>query len=1232
MTVRSAKEASDLDIAFPAFFFGCEKKPAHGPVSLIGEVMYLKSIEMQGFKSFADRIVFSFQEGITGIVGPNGSGKSNVADAVRWVLGEQKVKQLRSSTMQDVIFSGTENRKPLGFAYVALTLDNTDHFLTLDYAEVTVSRRVYRSGESEYRINGTQVRLRDVQELFYDTGVGKEGYSIIGQGQIDRILSGKPEERRELFDEAAGIVKYKRRKSVTLKKLENEQQNLEQSLVVLKELEHRVGPLERQSLKAREYLKKKEELKQYDTALFLAQNARFEKESGVLSSSIAIAEEQHAADSEQALKVLAQYEETHAEIREKDTQIAEFSRLLSGDAAEKEKLEGRIHVLEEQVHAIEQDDAHVKERLDALAADLDRRERDGKQYRLRLAEDEKEREKTGQEREALQAEALRLQEQTDRDAGALEEGRNALLALLTERAQMESEKEHFRTMQEQAALREKELRAELDSQQKKRDALQEELKSAAQSLQEVGDTILAKEKQRALLSGRARRWREQEQELEKTLAAMREEYHRKRSRLESLKNIAERYDGYGNSIRRVMERRRDTPGILGVVADLIHTGECYETAIETALGGSIRNIVTDNEETAKRMIRYLKEGRYGRATFLPLSAMKAPDRVPGVQVLGEPGVLGLADTLVETKEEYRPVAASLLGRILVVDTLDHAAALAKKYHYTLRIVTLEGDLLAPGGSMTGGAYKNKSGLLGRNREIEELEKEIGNAREKEAGIRQRLEEIQTARQLQEEDSAELEDALRGDELKRNTLQVNLEHLLEEDAVLQDSCDGLMEQIAGYQAQRNEMDSGSEESARRMEDSRRKEEAQIQENERLAAQEAQNRAHLEDVQQQIASLNMKLARLEEACAFEEENIRRTADEILSFHEQQQTILLGAANSGREIEERQKEMEQLRRQAAAAGTAREEHQNRLLSCTQEKESQTALQANLLKKRERLSEELTRMEQELFRLNDRKQKLEETHEKSVNYMWEEYELTLHEAAGLHGMADCSEAECKKRILSLKEEIRALGQVNVSAIEEYKEVSGRYEFLRAQHEDLVQGAEALKRIIADLDRGMKKQFSEKFAAIQEEFNRAFRELFGGGKGTLQLALDEDKDILDCGVRIIAQPPGKKLQNMMQLSGGEKALTAIALLFAIQNLKPSPFCLLDEIEAALDDPNVVRFANYLRKLTVNTQFIVITHRRGTMTAADRLYGITMQEKGVSTMVSVDLIENELEETPAGSE
>ncbi len=1186
--------------------------------------MYLKSIEVQGFKSFANKIVFDFHNGITGIVGPNGSGKSNVADAVRWVLGEQRVKQLRGGTMQDVIFAGTENRRPLSYAYVAITLDNSDHQLAIDYEEVTVSRRLYRSGESEYLINGAACRLKDINELFYDTGIGKEGYSIIGQGQIDRILSSKPEESRELFDEATGIVKFKRRKNTAQKKLEDEKQNIVRINDILAELEKQLGPLEKQSAVAREYLKKKEALKLYDVNMFLLETGRVQRAITELETKIGDADRELKETTEQYEKIKKEHARIEEELEELNRRLDETKEAASRAGLGRQQLEGQIEVLKEQIHSVQQGGEQLEGRLKNIAADMKERQ----EAREKLAAEQTELAKQLEAATAVSTEAdARLQElraRIEAENTAAETSKNSIISLLNERASTKGRLQRYDAMQEQAQIRRTELNQKLLLAKSSEEEQRGQYEGYRKELEEVSGRIIE-------LSEIQREKEAEAESLRRELGKKNEEleigqsaFHRESSRLESLRNMAERYDGYGNSIRKIMEQKKNVPGIEGVVADLIKVDQRYETAVETALGGSIQNIVTENEETAKRLIEYLKKNRFGRATFLPLTSVGGRGGFAKPEALKEKGAIGLASTLVRADKKYDRVVQHLLGRVLVAEHIDDAIRIARKYNHSIFIVTLEGESLSPGGSMTGGAFRNSSNLLGRKRELTELEE---NVQKLEADIREarlRIEALREQRRARRTEAESLNAELQQLYLNQNTAKMNSDQAKAR----------LDEIIEGYSGLRKELS----EIEKQFADIRDSREAIFREIRESEEQEKQNEARIEAAQITLTELKQKesagisenerahlnLAALTQKAGFVDENAARIERELTRLHAEEQEIQESMQKGDADIEAKEEGIGALQKQIEAMIAESERLSSETAELGGRREALLTGQKDFFTRREELSERQTHLDKEVFRLNSQREKLEETADSLTDYMWEEYELTYNTALPMKKEEYTDLAALKKQTSVLKDEIRKLGDVNVNAIEDYKNIAERYEFMNTQRNDLVKAEETLMGIIEELDTGMRRQFEEQFARIRVEFDKAFKELFGGGKGTLEL--DSDADMLEAGVRIIAQPPGKKLQNMMQLSGGEKALTAISLLFAIQNLKPSPFCLLDEIEAALDDSNVNRFAKYLHKLTKNTQFIIITHRKGTMESADRLYGITMQEKGVSTLVSVNLIEEELDE------
>ena len=1186
--------------------------------------MYLKSIEVQGFKSFANRLVFEFHNGITGIVGPNGSGKSNIGDAVRWVLGEQSAKQLRGGKMEDVIFAGTELRKPVSYASVAITIDNSDHALPVDFDQVTITRKVFRSGESEYLMNGSACRLRDINELFYDTGIGKEGYSIIGQGQIDRILSGKPEERRELFDEAAGIVKFKRRKAAAQKKLDDESRNLVRVNDILAELEKQVGPLEHQAEKAKEYLKLKEELKKNDVNLFLIESDEFKEELAKVNETFSIADAELKAAKAEFEKSGAEYEANEERLSCLNHTIEENSSIANQAEIDKNRLSSQIELLNEQIKSVLASDEQLNKRLDSikerlLDSDEEKKRLISERFKLtdRLDEMKAECEEADNIVKSLTESIAELEEN-------VENGKDDVIDNLNERGQIKAKLQRNVTLLEQVNIRKSELtrklincKSEEDTQKQNLDSLKKQLSDVREDISSINEKLSDREKNQLLIRDTINKYNTDINNLNRIVMG-------ESSRLESLKNITERYDGYGSSIRKVMEQKEKNKGIIGVVADIIKTKKQYETAIETALGGTIQNIVTDNEETAKGLITFLKQNKFGRATFLPLSAISGRDIKVDNTLTSEKGAIGFANQLIECDSEFYELARYLLGRILVVDNIDNALAIARRHNHSVRIVTLEGDMLSPGGSMSGGAFKNSSNLLGRRREIEELETsvagnekklksletELSNARDKLSVVRNELEQLKT--ELQEKQLAEntssmnLEAAERKqEELNRAYTNSKRESEEIEVSVLQINAEIDACKIALAESERHDKE---------LTDKINSDNAKIE----------QNKAELAARQAEAEKRHIEFANFSQQDTFAEENIKRVLREISRLNEEADEIKDSLGSADDEIREKKENIAKIGETIATAEAKIAEYAGITAKEREERDKVQEKQRELFTRREEISGRINTLDKECLRISSRIEKIETMRDERIDYMWNEYELTLIRAAELRDESLNNSDVLRKSITVLKADIKKLGDVNVNAIEDYKEISERYIFLKTQHDDLITARDTLIKVIDELDTGMRTQFIEKFQEIKVEFDKVFKELFGGGRGTLEL--EEDVDILEAGIKIISQPPGKKLQNMMQLSGGEKALTAISLLFAIQNLKPSPFCLLDEIEAALDDSNVVRYAKYLHKLTKNTQFIVITHRRGTMAAADRLYGITMQEKGVSTLVSVDLIEDQLDD------
>ena len=1186
--------------------------------------MYLKSVEIHGFKSFANKIVFNFHNGITGIVGPNGSGKSNVADAVRWVLGEQSAKQLRGANMQDVIFSGTQMRKPMGYAYVAITLDNSDHTLATDYEEVTVSRRVYRSGESEYLINGSPCRLKDVYEMFYDTGIGKEGYSIIGQGQIDKILSGKPEERRELFDEAAGIVKFKKRKDTALKKLASEQANLVRVDDILAEKEKRIEPLGKQSKTAREYLSKKEELKRLDVNLFLIESGRTGDVLRELSGKLSIANEDLNESRGKYESLKGEYSEVEERIKTLDGQIEEKRKQLTEGELKKERLKSQITLNEQAIKSAETSREHYIEQKESLSERLDRQIKEKEQLDLAKAEIDTALKELTVTRDEAKKELGGVQARIEELNGIIEKNQSAIMQMLNERATIKADITKYDTMLEQAKIQRAQVQSRLLRAKSEEKEQEEELKNLYKELNDITASILKTDQEREILEEQVAQFKTELEESDRKLSQAQIGYHKEKSRLDAMKNIAERYDGYGGSIKRVMEHKEKNKGIIGVIADIISVDREYETAVETALGGNIQNIVTEDEEVAKKMIRMLKETKGGRATFMPLTSVKDRGEFDKPSVRDEKGFIGMASELVKADKKYSDVVSQLLGAIIVVDHVDNALLMARKYNYLLRIVTLEGEYLTPGGSLAGGAFKNASNLLGRKREIEELEETVRKSLKNVEKIMDDIENIKDNRRAVRKRVEELQESLKEQAVMQNTAQMNVDRAEE---IKRDTVSGyerLKKDNREIEDQLAKISTGKEETGVKLAESENSE----NELKKIIQDCGKELEELRDIESErvikSSDIELKVNTLHRDAEHAASNVERTDTEIKRLREELEEINTRIGAEDKEIEVRNSNIVQINETLAASADSKDSDEDFLNRTMAEKEELLKKQNSFFEATEKINNKINSLDKEVMRLNSQKDRVEEDQGNLVSYIWNEYELSLSTAGQLRDESLKEPGAIRRSIREVKDAIKALGDVNVNAIEEYKTLMEEYGFLKGQHDDLVEAEKTLSNIVAELDEAMRARFAEKFKDIASEFDKVFKEMFGGGKGSLEL--QEEEDILEAGIKIIAQPPGKKLQNMMQLSGGEKALTAIALLFAIQNLKPSPFCLLDEIEAALDESNVGRFAGYLHKLTKHTQFIVITHRRGTMEQADRLYGITMQEKGVSTLVSVNLIDKDLDD------
>ncbi len=1184
--------------------------------------MYLKNIEVNGFKSFANKINFKFEKGITGIVGPNGSGKSNVGDAVRWVLGEQSALKLRGSKMEDVIFSGTELRKPQGSAYVAITLDNSDHSLPIDYNEVTVARRVYRSGESEYLINGNVSRLKDVASLFFDTGVGKEGYSIIGQGQVERIISGKPEERRDLFDEAAGIVKYKKNKLATEKSLETEHANLNRVNDILSGLQDRIEPLRAQSEKAVKYLEYKEELKTYEVNSFLLEVDKLRQKLDENKEKLQITKD----DKERLLKEFedtkSEYERLEEELEELNTKIEDTRLVINGCTLDNERSEGEIRVLKERIASCEGIAKESVTQIERVKGELERlneelAKENEKKSRINLDHKEREDRVHAAEDEVNKA-SVKVSEIENR----IDDAKGFIIDSLNNSSSLKEKSARYDAMLENISLRRSELKSKFITSKATEDEAKNNFSTLSEKFVAINAEYSKNQTDIQNVEDELERSIRKQNELRNNLGRYNQQIISLKSKYENVRNLSERYEGYGQSIKRVMERKDKNPNILGVVADIISVEKEYETAIETALGGAIQNIVTEDEETARDLIKYLRDNKFGRATFLPLTSVKGRGSVDQ-DALHEHGVIGIASELTSSDKKYKDLVASLLGRVIVVDNIDNAIKIERKYKHNLRIVTLLGDLFNPGGAMSGGAFKNNSNLLGRKREMDDLEEEIKKTSEIfEKSQKEAVECDANVRRLSEEKDRLSSEANRLS-IDKNSITINMssvEKVLEECQAsfgsIKKENDELDKQVIEINRNKDELLDEAKQHDIAVENNRNS--ISALEKELLDAKNFRT-----GKEESLAALKVELGSAQKSEEFIDSAISRIKADIGRYKAELNSYNERTKEQSSLTESLNKEIEEYSHRIAENNERTDKHNKILDELNRSKAKINDSHKAFFSKREELSGRISGLDKAEFTLNSTIEKQELEKDNLSNYMWEEYELTYSSAESLKSNEYTDSNALKKLISGVKQRIKALGEVNVGAVEEFKEVNERYTFLKSQHDDIVQAEENLKKVIADLDRAMKDTFALKFREIQTMFSKVFKEMFGGGRASLELV--DEENLLETGIIINAQPPGKKLQNMMQLSGGEKALTAISLLFAIQSLKPSPFCLLDEIEAALDDSNVKRFANYLSKLTKDTQFIVITHRKGTMECADCLYGITMQEKGVSTLVSVNLIEDKLD-------
>ena len=1182
--------------------------------------MRLKKLYIHGFKSFADRVEMTFEHGVTGVVGPNGCGKSNISDAVRWVLGEQSARQLRGSRMEDVIFNGTEKRRRMAYCEVTLTFDNEDHSLPSDYTEVAVTRRVFRTGESEYLLNGAACRLKDVVDLFRDTGIGRDGYSIVGQGRVGEILSQKSEDRRQVFEEAAGIVKYKARKSEAEKRLDNTEQNLSRIADIISELESRLEPLRLQSEDARKYLAMREEQKGLDLNVFLIRSERYQEKIAELRLTAENMRETLAQNEREQQALNERRESVQNQLSEREEKAAELRESLQALIQEVEAQEGQANVLRERLAASRREQARVEDEKRAAEEG-----ETGMRRRIETLEGEIAREGEGvAAREERQAALDRALEEAEAAAARLEteaeDAKERVIRFMNDMGDVKSEQARLTALGEAIDRQLTSLSAGAEEDSRVTADLTRAVEDAEGVWDEENDRLKALNEAAREISERTRRAGEEYERLtaeSQKLLSIKQELG---SRLKLLTEMQRDYEGYNLSVKQVLmeAERRGGAGVHGVVASILHAPQKLERALDMVLGGTLQNVVVDRDEDAKAMIEYLKRNRYGRATFLPISSIRGRTLDMGERrVLSMPGCVGLASEMVTYDPIYRGIVENLLGRTVIAEDLNSGIAIQRAGRYQFRLVTLDGDVMHSGGSMTGGSVQSRmTSLLSREREITESTENMKKLTEKLAQAQNQLKKGEEERAALKRERAQLFDDVHQQEIAVTRAEDHLARAREElnghtgrAARVNEARAQLAEQKAEILSQLDALGQRRETTEDEGEALRKKAQAlQTSLSEKRAALNAQRqeagdarvalataKRGFEALKQDLSRLNAQKGDAARALAEAAESLRALAcrlkadEEALTTEEGHLELARRGLNGAREDFQR-------------ADESRLKAQTELKEISESAERLRVATEEFTDRSHRAEMALSRAENDLEQMTAR--------------IWEDYQLT-YEGAEPFRDPDFKLAESEKRLNTLRAAIRAMGPVNVSAMDEYRETSERYTELSAQRDDLERAKNDLMGIISELTGKMETQFRAQFEQLDVYFRQTFTELFGGGRA--ELRLEDPKDALNTGIEIVAQPPGKKLQMLSLLSGGERALTAIAILFAMLKLKPTPFCILDEIEAALDDANIDNFAEYLQTYSTKTQFVVVTHRKGTMSRCDALYGVAMEEKGVSKLVSVKL-------------
>ena len=1190
--------------------------------------MFLKRLELKGFKSFPEKTILEFNTGITAIVGPNGSGKSNISDAVRWVLGEQSVKNLRGSTkMEDVIFVGTQNRTKLGFAEVSMVIDNTDESFDLPYNEVVITRRLYRSGESEFAINGSFCRLKDIHELFMDTGIGREGYSIIGQGRIDEILSTKSEDRRTIFEEAVGIVKFKTRKLETEKKLEKERQNLIRVNDIISELETQIEPLEIQAEKTKKYLVLLDKLKLIQINLFLLEVNKIElqieknaQDIITINDEITKSEKETPLFEEKKKKLKLELEKISNELNTINSELIEFR-------SENEQTENDIKFVEQQIDYINQNIEDTTKEISSFERDIFL-----KNEQLKLKSSQKSASsielKTKKDSlENIQKEFKTITSKLDEKEEIIEKYNFEIIEKMQLRSELKANIENLSSSISQVSNSYENLKNELDFSLSQKNDKEVRLLALKKSLQDIETEENNLKDELSQMQNEKAKNNDKLNDLYKNRENISKNLNDFSSRFRILSELEKDYEGYYESVKSILrQKEKNNPlfaNVRGAVGELIDVEQRYEVAVETALGGSVQNIITKTEKDAGKVIEYLKQNKKGRATFLPMNAIKGKELEENLKskILKETGVIDFAKKLIKYSSEYENIFSNLLGRVIVIDTFDNAVAFAQKYRYAYKLVTLGGELLNAGGSITGGSINKKTaGIFSRNREIKDLEQKISVYSLKLKEYDDNISKLKT-------DFGKIDDIIENINSSVHTIFLKKNELNNQIIQIENLLNSLVQKIELLTSQRGNLDTDiserkenlisiqnnfneTEEKISELQGYLNKYQKEIQSNKNIREETTKKvtelRLEVSEIEFKISSINSEIERINSEIKKQTEDIEKDKEKINTFNA--------------EILSKEEEIKLLNQKIVSLQEKSESKQEEIKLLNQKQEQLNVDTESLEKEHLSHIEYISKINNEKTRLELSREQLEEKKTSICNDIWEKYEITIASAQRYEKL-DKDQNKLRQDELKLKDEIRDIGTVNTDAIEEFKRVKERYDFLTSQKEDILYAEENLKNIISELLTLMENQFKEQFKIINENFGIVFSEIFGGGNGYIKLS--DESNVLNSGIEIVAQPPGKSLQSMSLLSGGERALTAIALLFAILKMKPSPFCILDEIEAALDDANVKRYANYLKRFSDNTQFIVITHRKGSMEVADTLYGITMQEQGVSKLVSVRFTENE---------